>query len=367
MSGELPPGFSLDQAAEPAGLPAGFTLDQPQPSLLRRAMELSPAHFLATKVMPKVEETAQRVGGAVTDTLASGSSPRFPISPEIAAGAGTLAQLATGQVPYMGIGGVGGLAARQPLRAGAETLMQQALKPSIKALKNEGATGVNSGRAINTMLDEGINISKGGVEKLQGHIDALSASITDAIKGSGATVDTHAVAARLQDVIKGIESSSLHPQERVAAVEKIYNDVLANPALARNISVEKANQIKQGIYSMLKKEYGKLSGDSVTADKALAMGLKEEIAGAVPGVAQMSKKESELLNALELAKHRALMTGNKDVGGIGWLIENPLRFAAFMADRSPMFKSAISRLVNQTSKNAPALGVAGGAAYQENK
>jgi hypothetical protein len=218
------------------------------------------------------------------------------------------------------------------------------------------------------LLDEGINVSRAGVEKLQGRVEALNSAIADAIKGSGATVDKGAIASRLQDVIKNIKATSLAPQDRVAVVERIYDQVLANPNLAQKIPVEKAQQIKQGIYKLLKDEYGKLGSDSVEAQKALARGIKEDISAAVPGVAQMNAQESKLINALQLAEHRALQTGNKDLGGLAWLTANPITFAAFMADRSPAFKSAIANLLNRGREAIPsAVGGAVGAGAVANQ
>lgn len=290
----------------------------------------------------ELEKGAYAAGGKVTDLTGS------PV-----AGAVTNVTL---QAPLALAGGGAGLAAKAPMRAGAEWLMQSALKPSMKALERG-----KGDPAIRTLLDEGITISRGGVEKLEGKVDALSSAITSALKDSGATIDKNAVASRLQDLISKIEKTSLTPQDRVAEVERVYTQVLSNPNLERMIPVEQAQQIKLGIYALIKKEYGKLGSDSIEAQKALARGLKEEISAAVPGVGQMNAKESQLLNALELANHRALQTRNKDIGGLAWLIENPLRFAAFMADKSPAFKSALARLVNTGSENAPAIGAAVGA------
>lgn len=299
-------------------------------------------------------------GAKVTDAAAQ------VLPPEAAAAAGAAANVATGQAIPMAVGGAGGLLAKAPLRGTAEWLMQSALKPTVKALKNEGVTGVSAPRAIDTMLEEGITVSRGGIEKLQGKIDALSSSITDALKNSGASVDRNAIAARLQDVISRIERTSLNPQDRVAEVERIYTQVLSDTSKGRFIPVERAQEIKQGIYQMLKDKYGQLGSDSVEAQKALARGAKEEISAAVPGVAQLNAKEAELINALQLAQHRAFVTGNKDIGGLAWLTLNPAQFAAFMADRSPLFKSIVAQMMNKASQNAPGLGAAAGAAMSPN-
>lgn len=356
----LPPGFTLDEAPAAApGLPPGFKLDQPEPSMLDKAATvlkgagaLSPHAILAKKGMEALkglDEVAYSAGGKVTDLTGSPA-------------AGVATNVALQAVPTA-IGGAAGLAAKVPLRGTAEWLMQSALKPSMKSLKLGKAD-----EAVGTLLDEGITISRGGVEKLQGKIDVLSSAISDALKGSGATVDRNAIASRLQDVINRIERTSMNPQDRVAEVQRIYDQVLTNPNLQRAIPVERAQQIKQGIYQMLKDKYGQLGSDSVEAQKALARGAKEEISAAVPGVSDLNAHEARLINALQLAEHRALQSGNKDLTGpFAWLTANPARFAAVVADRSPAFKSILARMMNNASQNAPALGAAAGAAYPQNK
>jgi hypothetical protein len=191
-------------------------------------------------------------------------------------------------------------------------------------------------------------------------MEALNSAIADALQGSGATVDKGAVASRLDDVMQRIKDTSMNPQERLEAVQKVYDQVIANPNLANAIPVEKAQQIKQGIYKLLKEEYGKLGSDAVESQKALARGLKEEIAAKVPEVSGLNAEESKIIDALKLAEHRALQTGNKDLGGIAWLAANPKAFLAFMADRSPAFKSAIANILYRGREALP--GATAGAA-----
>jgi len=346
-------------------------MPKPQKSVLDKALEsvnatLSLPAIGAQKVLSGIEKASQAVGGAVTDTLAQHGSPRFPVSPEAAAGFGTAANLGTS----MALGGGFGSAAKPVLREGAERTMQSALKPSAQALENVGPTGPNATRAMKTLLDSesggigvtGYNVSRGGIASMQGKVDALKSSIDDALKGSGATVDKSAIASRLDDFTKYIKETDLAPQERLAALEKLKDQIVTNIHMPDKIPVAQAQRIKQAIYARLKDAYGELGSDFVQAQKYLARGAKDEIAAAVPEVAGLNAKEAELINALELAKHRAFITGNKDIGGLAWLTANPAQFAAFMADRSPLFKSILARIMNTGAQNAPAIGAATGAA-----
>jgi hypothetical protein len=275
----------------------------------------------------------------------------------------------------MAVGGVAGMLSKAPLRAGAERLMQQALKPSTDALVNLGPTGPSSQRAIATMLDadpgltgfSGYNVGRGGIKSMQGKADATKAAIEDAIKGSGATVDRNVLASSLDEFTNHIKATDLAPQDRLAAVQKLYDQIVSNTHMPQQLPVEQVQRIKQAIYKRISEAYGELGSDTVQAQKYLARSAKDQISAAVPEVAGLNAKESELLNALELARHRAFVTGNKDIGGMGWLTANPAAFAAFMVDRSPLFKSMIARMMNTGSQNSSALGVAGGAAYAQNK
>lgn len=44
------------------------------------------------------------------------------------------------------------------------------------------------------------------------------------------------------------------------------------------------------------------------------------------------------------------MAMNNNPGGLAYMAENPKAAAAFLADRSTVFKSLLARMINQTSK-----------------
>ena len=76
----------------------------------------------------------------------------------------------------------------------------------------------------------------------------------------------------------------------------------------------------------------------------------------------MNAEESKMLNALNVAERRVLIDANKNPMGLSLLAGNPQKIAAFMADRSPLFKSLAARMLNRTAQAAPGLGGASGAA-----
>lgn len=282
-----------------------------------------------------LDAAAYKAGGAVTD---------FTGSPA----AGTAANVAVQAVPSIAMGPASKLASPS-LQAGARNLMQSAMKPTLEALRTGKAA-----RAIDTMLDEGINVTKGGVEKLRTQIGELNQQIADAIASSPATVDKAKVASELQGTLNKF-LNQVNPKADVATIEKAWTEFLSHPLLtgARDIPVQLAQKLKQGTYKALgDKPYGQLNGAEIEAQKTLARGLKEGVAEAVPEVARLNARESDLINALNVAQRRVLMDGNKNPAGLGIL--HPETLALWLADRSPLAKSLLARMMYSGSEQIPA-------------
>ena len=287
---------------------------------------------------------AYEAGGAATDLAAK------VLPPETAAKVGLAANVGLQAVP-MFLGGNIGAKAAPVFEQGARSLMQSAVKPSLDAL-----TSGRSARAIDTMLKEGVNVSMGGVGKLRAQINSLNDEIAAAIANSPATVDRNRVASELFNTVKKFEKQ-VTPGSDVKAIESAWQEFLTHPLLrGNNIPVPLAQELKQGTYRILDKKYGEMGSAATEAQKTLARGLKEGIAEAVPEVAQLNAKESALLNALQVMERRALMEGNKNPVGIGWLAKNPGAMAGFLADKSAIFKSIIARMVNAGATTIPQTG-----------
>lgn len=263
------------------------------------------------------------------------------------------------------------------LKGTARSWMSSALKPNQYELR----TGKGP-RAVDTLLNEGINVSRGGVDTLRGAIDDLNSQIADKISSSTATIDKARVTAPIDEAI-GKFTEQVNPNADVSALTRARNEFLNHPSLpsvtpARTVQspvldsrgvpftteipasgtnavpVQTAQELKQGTYRALgNKAYGELKGAEIEGQKALARGLKDEIADAVPEVRPLNAKESELLNALPIVERRVLMEANKNPGGLAWLAKNPAAWAAFIADRSAPFKSIVARMLNTASEAVP--------------
>jgi hypothetical protein len=265
---------------------------------------------------------------------------------------------AINQAPgFLGVkAGGAGEAAQAALKGGARDMMQSALKPPIAAQRTGKAA-----TAIDTLLDTGTNVSRAGADKLQARITDLNQQIADQIANSTAVVDKKAVAGNLNQVMADFKKQ-VNPDADIHSVQKAYDEFMDHPLLQgkRSVPVQLAQEMKQATYKSLgDKAYGEMKGADITAQKALARGLKDQIAKAVPEVRQLNAEDSKLLTTLPLVERRVLMDANKNPFGLGWLTTSPTKFAAWMADRSPAFKSIVAHMLNRSSAAAP--GVAAGA------
>lgn len=250
--------------------------------------------------------------------------------------------------------GVAGGAVANGSNALAQRLMQAAIKPTIKQLQTGDAA-----TAVNALLDYGISPTMKGVNKLQDLISGLNDQVSDKIANSNALIDKNAVLNRLNDV-RQMFGRQVSPTSDLNAIQGVADDFLAHPNYpGATIPVQDAQAMKQGTYQVLAKKYGQIGSAETEAQKGLARGLKEEIAGAVPEVAGLNAEESRLLTTLSVTERRALMEANKNPMGLGALAANPRAWAMFMADRSAAFKALAARMINSTggaaSYAAPAL------------
>ena len=134
-----------------------------------------PMGMLGRELLSSQEQFSKAAGGAATDVLAT------HVPPEVAGFAGAATEIA---VPTV-IGAVAGRAlAQPPAQAMGERLMRSALKPSSKDLVSGDAA-----KAVQTMLDEGVNVTAGGAAALRAKISALHGEVAKKIAASPEMVD----------------------------------------------------------------------------------------------------------------------------------------------------------------------------------
>jgi len=239
--------------------------------------------------------------------------------------------------------------------AASQRLMQSAVKPS-KALLDQYRTTAPD--LVKTFLDNGINVTESGLSKLQSLLDATNGQIRDAIRSSSAEIDPKLVAARVLPVAAR-QAQQVNPTAPLEAVGNSVSDFLqlGGSASRGMIPVQEAQAMKTGTYQALKNSYGEMSSASKEAQKALARGLKEEIAIQVPEVSALNAQDSALMAATDAASRRVPVAGNRDPVGFAWVTHKPLTFLSALVDRSPMVKSLLARgmyqMASQVSGVAP--------------
>ena len=297
-----------------------------------------------------LEQSAYDAGGKVVDVV----SPY--VSPETAAKLGFVTNVGVQAAPSIILGELAKVGAPL-LEKGAQKLMTSALKPGIKAAQSgKGAA------AVDTLLREGVNVSEAGVNKLATKVAGLNDDIANAIANSTARVDAGRAAGAAQDVVRKFEGQVDNVAD-LSMIERVINNFLGTHG--KSLSVQDAQRIKQGTYRVLgDKAYGEMGSAAIETQKAIARGLKEEIAAAVPNVGNLNKLESELLNALKLTARRVAVEGNKNPVGLPHLSPTFWQFLSGIVDRSGPVKSGIANALHAGQQQIPAtLGRLGGAAY----
>lgn len=297
-----------------------------------------------TKVAPAATElaTAMRTGGlgagsgGVGTRMAGGAITGGATSGLIDDSAGSVG---SGAAIGAAIPGVGAAA-----RPAAEWLMKSALKPSAaQHLSGEAQT------AADTLLKYGINATKGGAEKLQGMIDNIDSQIEQVIASSNKSVDKNLVLNRLNQERQRLMNQA-SPLEDLAAADTVEAGFRNHPLLPTDqIPIQLAQDLKRGTYQQLRKKYGQVGSASDQSQKAVARGLKEEIALAEPAVSPLNAEQQKLIDTLKVTERRAGMDQNKNPLGLSGFAQTPSQFLMTMADKSALAKSLAARGINQLS------------------
>lgn len=276
-----------------------------------------------------LENIAYKTGGAVTDAAA----PHMP--PEIAAGLGAAANVGVQTIPMV-LGDVASRAVLPITKPLGRRLMQSAIKPTTA----DHLSG-KAAKATETMLEGGYNPTMGGVNKMRTLAGELDDRVTGMLSGNPATIDPKAAAARAQDAVRRFEMQ-VNPSADVKAIENSITEFLAQHGSP--LPVQNAHLIKQGTYRALTdKAYGEVGSAATEAQKAIARGLKEEISAAVPEVAPLNAKISDLINATKVAQRRAMLEANNNPFGLALLAPNPASMAGMLLDKWGLSKGLLAR------------------------
>lgn len=226
------------------------------------------------------------------------------------------------------------------MRPYAQDLMQGALKPTLGVLKEYGTTPT---KLVKTLLDEGVSVTEGGIAKLQGLLASNQADIKAAVQSATGSIAKKDVAARTLSTA-GRLAEQTNPTADLNALGDTVDEFMNHPVITGpTMSIPEAQAMKVGTYQQIGKKYGEMNSASIETQKALARGLKEEIAAAVPEIGKLNMKEADLMAALDSVGRRVAVAGNRDPVGFAWVAHAPQTFLAALIDRSPMAKSLIAR------------------------
>lgn len=264
-----------------------------------------------------------------------------------------------GQAALQGGAEAGGRAIGAGMAAAGPALMQSAVKPGLKATARAlfGGTATEDLPIVKTLLKEGVNVSPGGIAKLDRIISASNDEIKAAIAHAKGLIYPEAVAARVDPVIARA-SQQVNPVGDVAAAKDAAREFLTSrggPNLpATPLTVPEAQALKTGTYQSLKeKAYGELKAPAIEAQKALARGLKEDIeqqaAQSGIDIATPNAREGAVITAKEAIAKRLAAAGNRDPGSLAWLAHNPTAGLLFVMERSPAVKSMLARGLYQSA------------------
>lgn len=247
-------------------------------------------------------------GGAVGSKVAGAAAEGLGATPDQKALAEDIGGFAGGyagaKIP--GLAGKAALLGKTP-----EEAYQSALKPS---------TAMNPAvrdRAIQTGLQERIPVNTKGLEAIGDRIDDLNQQIADKIQtgaSQGLTVDPNSVAARTATT-KARFANQVNPTADLAAVDASKAEFLKNNP--NPVPIDQAQAMKQGTYQVLKGKYGEQGSASTEAQKALARGLKEEIAANFPEINDLNAAESRLYDLKPLLEKAIGRISNHQLLGVG--------------------------------------------------
>lgn len=220
-----------------------------------------------------------------------------------------------------------------------EAAYESALKPSTVLPQAQRAAIVKTG------LKNELPVSTAGFEKLGDLIDDYNQKIKATIDADPTRpIDPNAVATRA-DVAKAKFANQVNAQPDLNAIEASKQQFLAEqgakpgipsqptglldaqgkpimsaakpPTPAPDMNAADAQTMKQGTYSVLRGKFGEQGSAAVEAQKALARGLKEEIANQFPEISNLNATESRLLDLQPVLERAVNRISNHQAIGIG--------------------------------------------------
>lgn len=264
----------------------------------------------------------------------------------------------------------------------ADVLAQSALKPGLRSIIKDVRAGKAVPDVVRAMIKEGVNPTPAGISKVNAFIEATNDEIYDAVSSlKGETISPSKVAGRvdrteraargqavpLEDtkIVQGNRDQFLNHEMTTKrgqiGTQSVPSTILGAdgkaafttqvPVMGRvpkNMTPLEAHEMKVDTYrSLQSKNYGDLKSVDIESQKALALGLKEEVAHAAAeagvDITKLNAREGMLIELKEAMAKRVALAGNRDPVSVAWLAQHPLMGIMYVVEKSPAVKSMLAR------------------------
>lgn len=223
-------------------------------------------------------------------------------------------------------------------------------------------------RAVATGLSQNIPISKAGLERLGEQIDEYNQQIANKINSAGPNRSI-APGKAVQNLAETRSkfASQVNPQGDLAAIDNSEQQFLdqfrSQPGGAvRNMTAQEAQAMKQGTYRVLAGKYGEQGSAAVEAQKALARGIKDEIARQFPEINTLNASESRLLDLQPILERAVNRISNHQLIGIGTPVAGAAAKAVTGSATAGVVATALKAVLdNPAVKSRLAIAVSKGA------
>lgn len=240
--------------------------------------------------------------------------------------------------------------------SGGVRLMQSALKPSQSLVNARSGAGFGSKDAIaRAVLEEGRNVTAGGLDKAQLALDATDASAQAALKagaGAGVTVDPFKVTQAIDGQGGQTFGKQINAQPDTAAIAQVRENFANNPHISDPVTgmapmpADLAHEFSMNTGKNLKGKFGRLGGATVEAEKAGRASITGQLRDQIPELEPLWKQEAQQITTRDALEQALARTGNRDPIGLGTMVgavKNPALAAVGAMDRSAPIKSLLAR------------------------
>lgn len=198
---------------------------------------------------------------------------------------------------------------------GSGVMDKSAYSVAEKALKVPpsgviGGVRVDREKAVNTLLDNNLRVSKGGLNRVKNTISELNDEFDAVVaKNPDAIIKTDSVLSPVNE-LKDWASKTVNGNVYSKKIQSVIDNF--KKQYGDEITVAQAQEIKRNTNAFLKKSYGELKPVAEEAQKQIVRGLKDRIAQEIPEITGVNLKYSEMKNLERVLERAVNRTGNWD-------------------------------------------------------